>query len=150
MHQIVKPRSKYHLKLIELVHDENVKDGKKNLDICDATRNKFSKSIKEIASLDKYTTEMNEMLNLFSLRTIYNSIVDIRRVENYCNPDGITERGRQTDDGDIGLIIPEGQYGVLEHLYAISSIPNPVEIGLKGHFDTKDRFVCANVHQKIE
>lgn len=148
MNKIIKPRSKYHLKLIQQVHDEKLKEGFKDIYNCDATRNIFANKIKEIANLDKQTAEIHEMLDLFALRTIYHSIVDIRPVENKCNPNVITERGRRNDDNDnIGIVIPENQYEVLEYRYAISQIPNPVELGLKGNFDTKDRFICSNIRR---
>ena len=149
MNRLIKPRSKYHLKLIDQIHDENINEGIKNREICQLTKTLFSKHIKEITISDNLLTELGEMLDLFTLKTIYNSIVDVRPVQNFCNPNTITQREKgKNDNGDIGLVIPENQYAVLEYNYAISNIPNPVELVLRGNFDTKDRCICTNIQQR--
>ena len=141
MVKLIKPRSKYYLTLIERVHDEN--EGIKEKNICELTKTLFLKYIKEIIDSDKRAVEINQILDLLALKTTHHSIVDVRLVENKCNPDIITERGKLNINDNIGLVIPENQYQILQYKYGISTIPNPVELILKGNFNTKDRYICV-------
>lgn len=101
--------------------------------MCELTKTWLNKYIKEMINSDTYTAEMTEAINLFILRTLYSSVSDIRAVENH----GIQKN-------DIGISVPENQYGWLEFKYQISKIQNPAEIILNGNFGSKDRSICAN------
>ena len=164
---LIKSKSKYHLKLIDRVHKEEMAKNKLHVETCELTRAAFTRCIKEIAEELSFSENLTDALDILRLRTINQSVEEVRVVKKQNN----------NNNKNIGFVLDQNQYKILcrkskkrkktksfksddksnnnggsvninNSSSSIIPFSKMVEIVLKGNFGTKDRAICALVRKK--
>ena len=141
MRNFIKPRSKSSLNIIQQVYKDFTNNSKRDKALCDKALMLIRKFLEDMTRNEVQKKRLNQKLDYFIIKMICHSITTITKIDDY----------RGTKDAEllaqIGLKVPLSQFEVLRMRSKEPLVEGlPVEITLKGNYDTTDRSICTTIN----